>query len=178
MLLDTHLEQISRWYNSTNVSRNGHEVGKSLSTELQNNQLPVSSCSFKAKWWNNGFLTDYCVVNMFFKCFFCPSAGVLCLTQLGSPPLCAPCSWLTHSVDFDGHGASFGLTNKWITDFPLLLCAQGKQASYTHWGVGLSSLSQRWPSGQLDLRDLSPLARLFPSPMAFASAVLHSVFPI
>lgn len=30
------------------------------------------------------------------------------------------------AVDFDGHGVSFGLTNRRTADFPLLLCAWGK----------------------------------------------------
>lgn len=97
MLLDTHLEQISRWYNSTNVSRNGHEVGKSLSTELQNDQLPVSCCSFKAKWWNNGFLTDYCVVNMFFKCFFAQVLESCVWPNLAALP-CVPHALGSHIV--------------------------------------------------------------------------------
>lgn len=71
------------------------------------------------------------LLNMLLKWFFSyPSAGVSCLTRLGCRPLHVPCSCLARRVDFDGHGASFGLENEWITGFPLMLCAMGKQGLY------------------------------------------------
>lgn len=71
------------------------------------------------------------LLNMLFKWVFsCPSAGVPCQTHLGRRPLHIPCSRLTCSIDFDGHGASFRLKNEWITGFPLMLWAMGKQGLY------------------------------------------------
>lgn len=117
------------------------------------------------------------VFSMFFYRLFCPSAGVAGLTHLGSPPSPAPRSRLTCSVDVDGPGRLLGLQiNESQTSHRFCVLKENRLRTPAEEG-DLQPLSEVtfWPAG---FKGFEPIACLSPSPMAFASAVLFSVFRI